>query len=214
MIEITAGQLLTKTVDRFAIQSPPVRNQFRVEEARQLESKYGCDDMAELSDSPSSVKTSSRPVIPSHPPPSPVHISTQGSLENEISKLADKAEKILGLTPGTLAYAQACLENARDEVRRMTLSPSPESSSIITKDDKPPSHLDMGGGGIKGKMQTRARKTTSITRLGAVGHQKIASVVLSAGGKEEEHRREKRRRAVDSVLHWQKEVARLEETDK
>lgn len=71
----------------------------------------------------------------------------------------------------------------------------------------------MGGGGIKGKMQTRARKT-SIARLGAVGHQKIASVVLGAGGKEEEHRREKRRRAVDSVLHWQNEVARLEESDK
>lgn len=72
----------------------------------------------------------------------------------------------------------------------------------------------MGGGGIKGKMQTRARKTTSITTLGTVGHQKIASVVLGAGDKEEEHRRERRRRAVDSVLHWQKEVARLEESDK
>lgn len=49
MIENTAGQLSTKTVDRFAIQSPRVRNQFRVEEARQLGSKYEYDDMAELS---------------------------------------------------------------------------------------------------------------------------------------------------------------------
>lgn len=49
MIETTAGHLSTKTVDRFAIQSPRVRNQFRVEEARQLESKYEYDDMAELS---------------------------------------------------------------------------------------------------------------------------------------------------------------------
>lgn len=81
----------------------------------------------------SSVKTSSRPVTPSHPPPSPVYISIKGSPESEISKLANKAEKILGLTPGTLAHAQACLENARDEVRRITLSPSPEPLSIITR---------------------------------------------------------------------------------
>lgn len=49
MIETTAVHLSTKIVDRFAIQSPGVRNQFRVQEARQLESKYEYDDMAELS---------------------------------------------------------------------------------------------------------------------------------------------------------------------
>ncbi|WVO19756.1 uncharacterized protein IAS62_001046 [Cryptococcus decagattii] len=75
--------------------------------------------MAELSDSLSSVKTSSRPVTPSHPPPSPLHISIMGSPESEISKLANKAEKILGLTPGTLGHAQACLENARDEQKEV-----------------------------------------------------------------------------------------------
>lgn len=128
-------------------------------------------------------------------------------------KLADKAEKILGLTPGTLAYARACLENARDKVRCITLSPSPDPLSIIAKDDKL-SHFDMSRGGIKEKMQTRARKAISITALGALSHQKIASVVLGAGGKEEEHQRQKTRRAADSVLYWQKEVARLEELDK
>ncbi|OWZ54787.1 hypothetical protein C356_01715 [Cryptococcus neoformans c45] len=72
----------------------------------------------------------------------------------------------------------------------------------------------MSRGGIKEKMQTRARKAISITALGALGHQRIASVVLGAGGKEEEHQRQKIRRAADSVLYWQKEVARLEELDK
>lgn len=166
-----------------------------------------------FADSPSSVHTSSRPVTPSHPPPFPLHISTQGTPETEIFKLADKAEKILGLTPGTLAYARACLENARDKVRCMVLLPSPEPLSIISKDGKL-SHLDMGRGGIKDKMQTRARKAVSITGLRLLDHQRIASVVLGAGGNEEEQQRLKRRRAADSVLYWQEEVARLEDLDK
>ncbi|OXM80685.1 hypothetical protein C364_01702 [Cryptococcus neoformans Bt63] len=232
MFETTVGHLSTKKIDRFSIQTSQVKNQFRVDETAQLGNEYEYDKIAELSgewlsspimnhvelfhsfpDSPSSTHTSSRPVTPSHPIPIPLHISIQGSPETEILKLADKAEKILGLTPGTLAYARACLENARDKVRCITLSPSPDPLSIIAKDDKL-SHFDMSRGGIKEKMQTRARKAISITALGALGHQKIASVVLGAGGKEEEHQRQKTRRAADSVLYWQKEVARLEELDK
>ncbi|OXB38506.1 hypothetical protein LQV05_002668 [Cryptococcus neoformans] len=212
MFETTASHLSTKKIDRFPIQTSQVKNQFRVEETEQLGNEYEYDRIAELSDSPSSTHTSSRPVTPSHPIPIPLHISIQGSPETELFKLADKAEKILGLTPGTLAYAQACLENARDKVRCITLSPSPDPLSIA-KDDKL-SHFDMSRGGIKEKMQTRARKAISITALGALGHQRIASVVLGAGGKEEEHQRQKIRRAADSVLYWQKEVARLEELDK
>jgi hypothetical protein len=38
----------------------------------------------------------------------------------------------------------------------------------------------------------------------------IPNVVIGIGGREELILRERRRRAVDGVLYWQKEVARLE----
>ncbi|OCF31133.1 hypothetical protein I316_07265 [Kwoniella heveanensis BCC8398] len=116
-------------------------------------------DMAELSDSRSSVHTSSRPVTPSNPIPHPgaIHIlrggsshtskpSNSGSLSNNsppgngsgpagagegVFTLAHKAEKILGLVPGTLGHARACLENARDEVRRTADSKSPTPEPLL-----------------------------------------------------------------------------------
>jgi hypothetical protein len=42
----------------------------------------------------------------------------------------------------------------------------------------------------------------------------MPNVVVGIGGKEEAEMRERRRRAVDGVLYWQKEVARLESFEK
>jgi len=57
--------------------------------------------------------------------------------------------------------------------------------------------------GLKAKM-SRARKAMSVS-LG-----NMPNVVIGIGGREELVLRERRRRAVDGVLYWQKEVARLE----
>lgn len=96
--------------------------------------------------------------------------------------------------PGTLPHARACLENARDEVRR-TASASP--SPII-----PLQTEGIGGAGVLGKA---AKAWNAITPSS-----KVPGVVLGLGGEEEEEKRERRRRAADGVLHWQREVARLE----
>jgi hypothetical protein len=55
---------------------------------------------------------------------------------------------------------------------------------------------------LKGKID-RARKAMSMING-------MPGVVVGHGGKEEEVKRERRRRAVDGVLYWQKQVARLE----
>jgi hypothetical protein len=54
---------------------------------------------------------------------------------------------------------------------------------------------------------SRARKAMSVS-LG-----NMPNVVVGIGGREELAMRERRRRAVDGVLYWQKEVARLEAAD-
>jgi len=59
------------------------------------------------------------------------------------------------------------------------------------------------GAGMKSRMD-RARKAISM------GYGRVPGVVLAVGGKEEDKRMERRRWAVDGVLYWQKEVARLE----
>jgi hypothetical protein len=51
---------------------------------------------------------------------------------------------------------------------------------------------------------SRARKAMSVSS----SH--MPNVVVGLGGREEMILRERRRRAVDGVLYWQKEVARLE----
>jgi hypothetical protein len=51
---------------------------------------------------------------------------------------------------------------------------------------------------------SRARKAMSVS----LSH--MPNVVVGLGGREEMILRERRRRAVDGVLYWQKEVARLE----
>ncbi|CAD6581682.1 MAG: hypothetical protein TREMPRED_003065 [Tremellales sp. Tagirdzhanova-0007] len=134
-----------------------------------------------LSDSASSHVSTSRPTTPAHPT-SNRPASTSNTYEP--LTLAHKAERILGLFPGTLAYGRACLENAQDEVRRTA-------------------EWRVGDlGGIKDRMKW-ARK--AMNQYG-----KVPSAVLAAEGTEEEERRERRRRAVDGVLYWQKEVARLD----
>ena len=50
----------------------------------------------------------------------------------------------------------------------------------------------------------RARKAMSVSLAN------MPNVVIGIGGREELVLRERRRRAVDGVLYWQKEVARLE----
>lgn len=66
-------------------------------------------------------------------------------------------------------------------------------------------------GGISSGL-TRARKAMSIVIPGAAhdGHGRVPNVVVGHGGEEEQVAREKRRKAVDGVLYWQREVARLE----
>ncbi|WVO17854.1 hypothetical protein L204_105552 [Cryptococcus depauperatus] len=214
MYETTVGYLSTRLVDRERTETClEGRNRDQVGETEELESQYpNEEDMAELSDSPSSSYASSRPVTPSHPASVPVQISgTQSSSKIDVFKLADKAEKILGLTPGTLAYAQACLQNARDEVRRTAPTSSSETFIPLVRGSDGKSHLDMGRGRLKERMTERAKKAMSVTVQGVMSQQKMASVVLGGGGKEEEERREKRRKAADGVLYWQREVARLEE---
>ena len=131
-------------------------------------------------DSPSSHVSISRPTTPPHPSTSRPAPTTSGY---EPLALAHKAERILGLFPGTLAYARACLENARDQVRRTD-------------------EWRMGdSGGIRDRIN-RARQ--AMNQYG-----KVPGVALTAEGKEEDERRERRKRAADGVLYWQKEVARL-----
>ncbi|WVQ85548.1 hypothetical protein IAT38_007714 [Cryptococcus sp. DSM 104549] len=228
MIETTVGNLSSKKLERPTSYTGGYRH---FEETEELESEFGSEDeMGELSDSPSSAHTTSCPVTPSHPPTAIVHIPSHSSRSrrpssssphgvnggDEVFKLADKAVQILGLTPGSLAHARACLENARDEVRRTADSPEPVSTMPEAQEGQ--SHLDMSGGasrgGMRERMQTRARKAMSATFTGG-GHVKMGSmgVVLGAGGKEEEERRERRRRAADGVLYWQREVARLVDSE-
>ncbi|KAK8865873.1 hypothetical protein IAR55_001021 [Kwoniella newhampshirensis] len=204
------------------------------------------DDMAELSDSPSTTHTSSRPVTPSHPPTPQVSV-TRPDTKNigipfdstprseEIFSLAHKAEKILGLVPGSLAHAKACLENAREEIRRNAVdepigvnhSAFLACGQLGTGDWQNGSSYALGrgggngnGGGTQakgnlGKMGTRARKAMSVvgvasSSLGGGSGAKMPNVVLGAGGKDEEAQRERRRKATDGVLYWQREVGRLE----
>lgn len=122
---------------------------------------------------------------------------------NEPLALAHKAERILGLVPGTLAHAHACLENARDEVRRTALATTAGPSYL-----HPDGSVSNNPSGSAAGLGDRAARALSMVLPRK--HPKLEGVVLGAGGEEEEERREKRRRAVDGVLHWQKEVARLE----
>ncbi|ODO12011.1 hypothetical protein I350_00795 [Cryptococcus amylolentus CBS 6273] len=230
MFETTIGQLPARQIER------PFQTQHDLRQRQEMYNQSGTedlesenefgdeDDMGELSDSySSSVHTTSRPVTPPHPTSTPVHItsssSSSSSPKNDIFKLADKAEKILGLTPGTLPYARASLENARDQVRRAAAVPSPEpvrlslSPPPTGEDAEPKSYFDMDGKSKKQSRMTRARKAMSVTGLGGLAPGKIANVVIGAGGREEEERRERRRKATDGVLYWQREVARLMEEE-
>jgi len=217
MIETTAGQLgvvnIRTTADLNRIPAWATREP--TYQAREDLAEDSDCDMADLSDSPSSGPSLSRPTTPLHldssraahdsrprarstgPPPS---ASDKGASPEPFS-LAIKAERILGLTPGTLAHAHACLQNARDEVRRLADSPPP---TVV-----PSSSELAAGGGMRGKLD-RAKKAMSDAMPGAG---RVPAVVIGAGGKEEEARREKRRRATDGVLYWQREVARLEEEE-
>ncbi|KAK4685360.1 hypothetical protein P7C73_g4796, partial [Tremellales sp. Uapishka_1] len=175
-------------------------SQAREETTDDYHSDEDLDDMGELSDSGSTQPSFSRPTTPSHsiePRRARTTSPTPGPKQSsEHYALAHKAEKILGLQPGTLSHAKAALESARDEVRRTADSPPPEPEQ--------PQGITM-----KGRM-SRASKMM-------VGHRASISlngVHLGLGGKEEMENRERRRRAADGVLYWQKEVARLSETAK
>jgi hypothetical protein len=153
-------------------------------------------------DSPSSGPSLSRPHTPSSlnlslslsPSTSNTIANTQSNSKPEQPlALADKAERILGLIPGTLVHARAALENARDEIRRTADTTAP-FGTYVSADSQT---------GLKGKM-SRARKAMSVS----LSH--MPNVVVGLGGRDEMILRERRRRAVDGVLCWQKEVARLE----
>ncbi|WRT64087.1 uncharacterized protein IL334_001016 [Kwoniella shivajii] len=169
------------------------------------------DEMGELSDSRSSIRTSSRPVTPSHPSTS-VNIPTalRSTSPEGIYTLSHKAERLLGLVNGSLEHARACLENARDEIRRTadTKSPTPEPYSA-------PSYQQPQGG-RKDKMTIRAKKAMSYTGFpGYKFNGKVPNVVLGINGsKEEEDIRDRRRKAADGVIYWQREVERLDREEK
>ncbi|WVR05840.1 hypothetical protein IAU60_002866 [Kwoniella sp. DSM 27419] len=232
---LAAGQAQARQEDMI---TQPVVSTGSVEQlivsSEEPSSPAGEDEMAELSDSRSSAPTSSRPVTPPHS----TVIKTQTSRTSDFTQpqpdttrpysdhcpelftLAHKAEKILGLIPGTLAYARACLENARDEVRRT-------AGSIDTTTEL--HDVDSGSAGpaqgVKDKIQLRAKRAMSIVGfsaltqpaqpMGSLGSAtaKTSAVVLGTGGREEEMRRERRRKAVDGVLYWQREVMRLEDQE-
>ncbi|WVW82222.1 hypothetical protein I302_104228 [Kwoniella bestiolae CBS 10118] len=185
------------------------------------------EDMDELSDSRSS-HTSSRPVTPSQQHPISIpssrhlqkarstspprhHHSTEG-----IFTLAHKAERILGLVPGTLGHAKACLENAKDEIKRLAeLDRSSPVQSCL------PTEGAVAAQGGQGGLRNRAKKAMSMSfssnplqNYNLNG--KVPNVVLGLGlnSKEEEERREKRRKASDGVIYWQREIDRLEREEK
>ncbi|WWC58575.1 uncharacterized protein I303_101118 [Kwoniella dejecticola CBS 10117] len=205
------------------------------------------EEMDELSDSKSS-HTSSRPVTPSHQAhaqaqaqphvqipasrfrsASPPGAGSKSTSPDGIFALAHKAERILGLVPGTLGYAKACLENAKDEIKRLSESQTqtPSSEVYLPYDH----HITNGhptgpGNGAeergpkKNKMQSRARKAMSFTGFpnyhapSVGGGGKVPNVVLGLGNKEEEERREKRRKAADGIVYWQREIDRLEREER
>ena len=184
--------------------------------------------MLTRADSPSSRTSLSRPTTPSHQYHQCMRSRTSNSPPPEPFALAHKAERILGLTPGTLPHAQACLENARDEIRR-TASPPPVSMDASSSTNHTnASHSTTGFnfstgttyssansthsptppvGGMRGRID-RAKKAMSVAL--PTGQGRPPSVVVGIGGKDEEEKRERRRRAADGVLYWQKEVARLQ----
>ncbi|KAK6905641.1 hypothetical protein I204_05592 [Kwoniella mangroviensis CBS 8886] len=178
------------------------------------------EEMDELSDSRSS-HTSSRPVTPSQQHPITIPTSSRFNQKARsaspsghhspegIFTLAHKAERILGLVPGTLGHAKACLENAKDEIRR--LAELDKSSPV--QPYLPSDQTQHGQGGLR----NRAKKAMSMSfttnpSQGYGSNGKVPNVVLGLGvnNKEEEERREKRRKAADGVIYWQREIERLE----
>jgi hypothetical protein len=159
-----------------------------------------------MPDSPSSHHSSSRPTTPQGH--TTAHVRTRSSASPPVDTtpfaIAQKAERILGLTPGTLPHAHAALENARDEVRR--------TAELSAEDHAPTSYMPSDAAMMSPQSGMRrgidrAKKAMSAT---FPSNTKVVGVVVGAGGREEEKRRERRRRAADGVIYWQKEVARLE----
>lgn len=165
-------------------------------------------------------------------------LSNQAQNQSKHFTLSQKAEKILGLQPGTLAHAKAALENARDEVRRTASPPSPSSSaafpfvasSTMYGGNGNGTGREDGGGGMRGKMarakdkvvtavssglpQAQSLGQNSHYRGGSMGGGGGGGVHLGIGGIAEEEMRERRRKATDGVLFWQREVERLEDETK
>ncbi|WWC99622.1 hypothetical protein V866_006526 [Kwoniella sp. B9012] len=182
------------------------------------------EEMDELSDSRSS-HTSSRPVTPSQR--HPISIPTSSRMNQKarstsppghhhspdgIFTLAHKAERILGLVPGTLGHAKACLENAKDEIKRLAeLDKSSPVQPYLPPDQGVPAGPN--GGGLRNRAKKAMSMSFTTNPLQSYGSNgKVPNVVLGLGvnNKEEEERREKRRKAADGVIYWQREIERLE----
>ncbi|WWC86188.1 uncharacterized protein L201_001061 [Kwoniella dendrophila CBS 6074] len=171
---------------------------------------------------------------------SPPNLEQEIEGENVVFTLAHKAERILGLVPGTLGYAKACLENAKDEIRRLSEAESEKDISIsnnvsgqqaISQDQ----HLNPNQNthtpkDKKTKLQQRARKAISFTGFNQYTSPstntitsddkqqnrivEVPNVILGQNqlnNSEEIIKREKRRKAVDGVIYWQREIQRLED---
>ena len=138
--------------------------------------------------------------------------------------VAHKAERLLGLVPGTLQHARVSLDYARDEVRR--LASVPPTQYVAWKGGNGKEHdaddasVHSGSGsekkGLAGTMRDRARKAMSISLQSNSNQgqrEAVPNVVIGVGGAEEELARERRRKVADGVLYWQKQVARLEQEE-
>ncbi|WWC66371.1 uncharacterized protein I206_100272 [Kwoniella pini CBS 10737] len=229
-----AGRKSNERRSPVMIDSASAKRRGRKEELESEDESSSIDEeMDELSDSRSS-HTSSRPMTPSQPQQQPIaqipHSRSQphtrpiqppdsdSKSPEGIFTLAHKAERILGLIPGTIGYAKACLENAKDEIKRL-------SESNLNENYTTYSDIEGKGGEEKRKIQNRARKAISFTGFPNYhqnqnnslinGNGKVPNVVIGLGNnKEEEEKREKRRKAADGIVYWQREIQRLEREER
>ncbi|KAL7423573.1 hypothetical protein Q5752_001153 [Cryptotrichosporon argae] len=140
------------------------------------------------------------------------HAHSHPGQADEPLALAHKAGRVLGLEPGSLAHARACLEHARDEVRRTADGyVGPGGASVGSGSGLGASPAAAAPSSFPAAAAGAASPKTRRLSVGRVAkHRKVPSVITASAGGDDAERLERRRRAADGVLYWQREVARLE----